>query len=183
MKQKKPTAHDWLAIRRQCDAGDQSIRAIANAHGLSASYLYSKRSEWRAEQEASGDQSPEQEFAEHRAMVKRLYHATDRQIRHLETRLENGDAAFDEKEARMLGTIARTLDKIMELVPKAPSKKPSAELGSKKPTSRQAHEEVNSDDTGQDQPNLDTLRQELALRLDRLQQGTKSKLSGDVERS
>ena len=175
MKKKTSTKPDWEAIRRACEKGDRTIAEIARSFNVNPRYLYRKRREWR--ENSAGT------TLDHLAMVRRLYNATDQQIRHLETRLQSGTAAFDEKEARMLGTIARTLDKIMELSPtdnaavsKAKKKAPKG-----KPRNNAISVQVEGgDDETEDKSNLDALRKELAQRIDRLQQGRKGSFSGDT---
>ena len=163
MTSKKPDGPDWSAIRKACEAGGQTIAEIARRHNVSPHRIYRKRRQWARDDEQGAAE------LDHQKMVQRLYNATDQQIRHLESRLASGEAAFDEKEARMLGTIARTLDKIMELTPRdtQPKSKPA-----------KSAKEKGSDETSQSASDLDALRKELAHRLDRLQQGRKDGLSG-----
>ena len=106
----------------------------------------------------------------------------DQQIRHLESKLASGEAAYDEKEARMLGTIARTLDKLMELtnVGEATASKTGqtghkskAGQKSKRGAENSSHDEKAIDDAVSQQ-SLDDLRADLAQRLEALQQGAKS---------
>ncbi len=106
-------------------------------------------------------------------MVQRLFNATDQQIRHLEQQHESGEAAFDEKEARMLGTIARTLDKIMDLTSQKPTVNSGDETSSK---GTRSGDKVN--ERPNEQIDLDRLRQDLARRLDRLQQIGSEPVSG-----
>jgi hypothetical protein len=49
-----------------------------------------------------------------RRLIDRLYHACSLQVRQIETRLRSNTQA-DEKDARTLGTLARTLDTLMAL--------------------------------------------------------------------
>lgn len=192
MPNKRSRQPDWTAVRLDCLKRERSFAAIAAAHGISVATLRKRRKLWEAEKvdqksdEKAAAESPigEHEPAsmvssvpdgseapdagiDHLSMVRRLYHATDQQIRHLEQQLKNGSAAFDEKEARMLGTIARTLDKIMELNPQ----------GQDDANDRKEAGDDSSEDTG----TLDLLRDELARRLDGLKQGTAGELSGESQ--
>ena len=191
MSKKQSKRPDWKAIRAECEkAGRASFSAIATAHGIGVATLRKKRKLWEQSEEAAEDETSQEASTidgssvqsaslgplglsapsiDHLAMVRRLYHATDQQIRHLEQQLQNGSAAFDEKEARMLGTIARTLDKIMELNPQG------ADLDAAR------KEDGNGDDRDDDTGTLDLLREELARRLDGLKQGSSGKLSGESD--
>ncbi|WP_316858046.1 hypothetical protein [uncultured Cohaesibacter sp.] len=185
MRKKRTAKPDWSAIRKACEDGGQSFREIARLHQVSETTLRKKRKEWEAG--ASNAKRPPVEATapdpdncehpesagdalDHKDMVMRLYQATDQQIRYLEKQLQSGEAAYDEKEARMLGTIARTLEKIMDLDPDQPLTQPDQEEGK------------SSDDDAADGCSIDFLRQELTNRLDRLKQGAAGDVSGDAER-
>lgn len=185
---KKAKKHvNWAVIRKAVEAEIAPLAQIARRHGINASTLYRRRKQWRAEQDETriaasisqsaesaeqGTESPDKN--ERQTMVSRLYHATDQQIRHLEGRLASGEAAFDEKEARMLGTIARTLDKIMDLEPKQAGNQPLK--GSKDQKAKK--DAADGDDN---ERSLDALRTELTQRLERLQQTDQSTLSGQPD--
>ena len=191
MSKKQSKQPDWKAIRIDCEKRDRaSFSAIAAVHGISVATLRKRRKIWeksrRAPKEGASQKvapvdavtarplsllpSDKSETSiDHLAMVRRLYHATDQQIRHLEQQLQNGSAAFDEKEARMLGTIARTLDKIMELNPQGVDQDDAKKEGS------------DGEDRDEDAGTLDLLREELARRLDGLKQGSTNELSGEPD--
>ncbi|WP_319410614.1 hypothetical protein [uncultured Cohaesibacter sp.] len=190
MPKKRSRQPDWSAVRRDCERGGKTFKAIAAAHGISVSTLGKKRKVWEGLSNRRGATAPQGGCAEgqpsiddpcstpdmgidHLALVQRLYHATDQQIRHLEQQLQNGSAAFDEKEARMLGTIARTLDKIMELTPQI-----SDDGGDNKEA---CDGNDNGEHGGEDCGSLDLLREELARRLDGLKQGKSGPVSGEPE--
>ncbi|WP_319529375.1 hypothetical protein [uncultured Cohaesibacter sp.] len=175
-RKKRPTV-DWDAVRRLCESVDRpSFAAIAKMHGISLGTLTRRRKLWTGSSEGSSE--PTSRPSEHGALVKRLYHATDQQIRHLETLLKSGEAAFDEKEARMLGTIARTLEKILALQPKQEAKVPSKSRLADKSMKAEAQDGEASDGT-----DLDVLREDLAQRIDRLQQTAEGGVSGKPQRS
>jgi len=192
MSKKRSDERDWQAIRRAWEVGDKPVAQIARAFGVHRDTIYRRAKVWRQD---AADQTlqkvtPKQprrasargqktkaasaEAQDHLAMVQRLFNATDQQIRHLEQQHESGEAAFDEKEARMLGTIARTLDKIMDLTSQKPAEADTPSSNGPK---------AKSGDKGNERPDeqldLDRLRQDLAKRLDRLQQGGSEPLSGE----
>nr|WP_321457698.1 hypothetical protein [uncultured Cohaesibacter sp.] len=191
MSEKQSKKPDWSAIRAECENKQRApFSAIAAVHGISVATLRKRRKMWKGQKDMPQQRKPNQEgqggplgdalsiqqapaqpeaTIDHLAMVRRLYNATDQQIRHLERQLQDGSAAFDEKEARMLGTIARTLDRIMELNPTG-----SDSEGDTKQTS-------DGNDTSNDQGSLDRLREELARRLDGLKQGSSNEFSGRSE--
>lgn len=167
----KPTIN-WAPILKEVKAQKKSLSQIAKQHDISLSSLYRRRREWiksglvvdhapKAQAKRS-EESPEQ-------MINRLYQATERQINHLEERLKTGDANFDEKEARMLGTIARTLDKLMDL--KAAQSKSTP----RSTKTKAAHDTSQQDTKDRD---LDSLRQDLARRIEQLRSSDESALSG-----
>ena len=184
MARKQSKQPDWDAIRAACQKKNRSSFAdIAAAYGVSVATLRKRRKLWQMqsgirnqtpETVTSGNNQPgpdrsNADEVDHLSMVQRLYTATDQQIRHLEQQLKNGSAAYDEKEARMLGTIARTLDKIMELSP----------LGGE--LSGEKKDGANGNDDNDDGGSLDVLREELARRLDGLKQGSAGELSGEPQ--
>ncbi len=179
---------DWDAIRKAVEAEKMPLARIARKFGINRTTLYRRRKLWHeeklavcaellVEEDKEASQGPTNaedggtDKGERLTLVERLYHATDQQIRHLESRLASGEAAFDEKEARMLGTIARTLDKIMDLKPKQ-AKAASAT------NSKDTIEKKEPEDGKDNERALDALRTDLAQRLERLQQTDKNPLSG-----
>ena len=172
MSKKKPVSIDWQAIQHACSKADRPMAQIARDFGISPSTLYRKARSWRGKEASQISQRQQDHFT----MVQRLLTATDQQIRHLEKQHENGQAAFDEKEARMLGTIARTLDKILDLTPNQTTPK-AGNSSSKLPNGSGGH----VDDRRDEAIDLDSLRKDLANRLDRLQQAGANGLSGDAD--
>lgn len=87
-------------------------------------------------------------------LIERLYKAFDRQMRDFEARMAQlGDtvdgeigAAANEKDARTLGTLARTLEKLIEL----------------------RASDAASDPTNDKGTDIDSLREELARRIERV---------------
>ncbi|WP_157967708.1 hypothetical protein [Cohaesibacter intestini] len=192
MSKKRSDERDWQAIRRAWEVGDKPVAQIAQAFGVHRDTIYRRAKVWRqdAADQTSQKETQKQprrasargqktkaasaEAQDHLTMVQRLFNATDQQIRHLEQQHESGEAAFDEKEARMLGTIARTLDKIMDLT----SQKPAESDGDGESVkSNKAGDKVN--ERSEEQLDLDRLRQDLAQRLDRLQQSGSGPISGE----
>lgn len=155
MPQGNKSEIDWTLIRARVEEGREPIAQIARELGLKPSQIYNRNARWKKKAEAmakpaKANASPMARASDHASMVQRLYHAAEQQITHMESRLQTGEASFDEKEARMLGTIARTLDKLMELAN----------------SSRQQESERHEQATDAD---LDTLRTDLAKRLTQLQ--------------
>lgn len=142
----KRTEPDWNEIRNLLEEGE-SVSKLAKRFNINPSTVYRRRKAWQQTKQAAKADGAE---INHQTMVQRLYQAAERQITHLELKLISGEAAFDDKEARMLGTIARTLDKLLDL---SASKKEKSET----------NEQIDS------QGDLDRLRQELASRLEKLQ--------------
>jgi predicted nucleic acid-binding Zn-ribbon protein len=165
MPQGKDPGIDWIAVRKRVEDGREPIAQIARELGIKPARLYSRKARWALQsQKASKPQKPQKpskapqtaktrnkNCSDHASMVQRLYHAAEQQISHMESRLQTGEASFDEKEARMLGTIARTLDKLMELAKSSQQQE------------AQSHEQATNAD-------LDALRSDLAKRLAHLQQ-------------
>lgn len=154
MPQGKMPATDWQAVRERVEAGREPISQIARELGLKPSQIYSRKRRW-TKQAISRVVEPCDipgtiEKPDHASMVGRLYQAAEQQISHMESRLQTGEASFDEKEARMLGTIARTLDKLMELAKSSQQQE------------TEHHEQASDGD-------IDTLRTDLAKRLELLQ--------------
>ena len=81
-------------------------------------------------------------------MVERLYQAVERQLDEIEARMKKSNASLAEKDARTLGSLAHTLEKLIRL--KATTSDPA-----------EAAEPVD----------LDQLYQELSRRLHRLSEG------------
>lgn len=176
MTRKENQTANWQAIRAAVERGDASLESIARQFGASRSTIYRRRQRWMGIKADTGNKKAKagkagkdgKDGIDHKAMVDRLYAAADQQIRNLESRLASGEAAFDEREARMLGTIARTLDKIMDLTPKEDATAKTA---------RKAQDMADD----HDERDPDILRKELAQRLERLQQRSANGLSGEPD--
>lgn len=156
-KQEQP-AIDWIQVRKRVEEGQEPMRQIAKDLGINPSTLYRRKIKWTqanssdcsSKNASEATATASSSNADHAHMVERLYKAAEQQICHMESRLTKGEASFDEKEARMLGTIARTLDKLMDLA------KSSQQNGTN------SHEQATDAD-------LDSLRTDLAQRLAQLQ--------------
>ncbi|MCT4654846.1 MAG: helix-turn-helix domain-containing protein [Cohaesibacter sp.] len=173
MPQSEEPEIDWQHVRQRVEAGKEPITQIARDLKISPNRLYKRKARWAASTapksktakfvkktgaepilNAVKPQTRKRQSANPGDMVQRLYFAADQQISNLEERLATGEAAFDEKEARILGTIARTLDKLMDLAQSGAQQKVKAD-------EQQSDNASNGD--------IDSLRAELAGRLERLQ--------------
>lgn len=123
---------DWAAIRAAYEADNETVREICAAHGIRSACLYERRAAegWRrradrrkpsraARARAVPRPSGRARSGERAALVRRLYRRFTSQLEALDARLESvGDAAAatdGEKEARALATLARTLEKLIEI--------------------------------------------------------------------
>ena len=97
---------DWAAIRRAYEHGGDTVEAIARDHGLSLSSIY-----WRAKQDKWARRRKGGQRRRRADLIGRLYELFERQMSQIETDMTGqGD-----KEAQLLGHLARTLEKLIEL--------------------------------------------------------------------
>ena len=83
------------------------------------------------------------DLPERAALIGRLFHVLERQVVHMEDNMDD----CGEKEVALLGTIARNLDKLIDIEQKAQAQEPDRRRSKK----------------------LDQLRQKLSERISRLQ--------------
>lgn len=120
---KRKTSDEWLAIRVDYEANIETVKAIALRHAISepAIQYHVGREGWIRRQSVRNTERP--------ALIERMAKMLERQIAHLEKNMTPGD----EKEVALLGTMARSLEKLMDLdrkgVGKAPDKKRDREIG------------------------------------------------------
>lgn len=116
----RPTARpvrDWTEIRRAYEETDLKAPAIAAMFGLKPAVIYRKasRSGWtsrRGSAQRSGQLPP----IDRTALVRRLFLAVEKQIVEIERRFGDGSGAIpDEKDARTLAALARTLELLIGL--------------------------------------------------------------------
>lgn len=168
---------DWLAIKDRYCAGQHSVDQICRDFGVTKSQLYRRRrKETWPTRKGCGDEAPSRPDAlvpnrrkgdrpnrrkgdkvnadanpksHTSALLDRLYSAFNQQIGELESRFSDPGRleGEEEKTARTLGTLARTLGKLVEL-------------------QRDADEQ--SQHRGDDAADVERLHRELAQRIDRL---------------
>ena len=112
--------------RRRIEETAESGRRIADDFGLPPASLhrYAAREGWVRPPDApkatrpTGGAQPRNLAAtidDAGAVMGRVLRAVDRQVRMIETRLKKRGAAIEEKDARILGTLAKTLATLMAL--------------------------------------------------------------------
>ena len=123
---------DWLKIREAYEAGGEAVTQICIRYGVSTGALYkrAKAESWPQRSEAkkkpkktnkkrraarAGEKiSPDR--VERRQLIDRLYQAFEKQMSDFEIQnASNADDGINEKDARTLGSLARTLEKLIEL--------------------------------------------------------------------
>jgi hypothetical protein len=147
---------DWEAVRHDYEAGQRTVDEICAAHGLSACRLYRRRVRdgWLLRQPARSKAGNQRELS------ARLAAALDRKMRQYEKRMSrtaaSDSAADSERDARTLNTLVRLFEKLTALQYAAPPPVKARGSGPLGPT------------TAKDTDAPDTLRGELARRLERL---------------
>lgn len=144
---------DWQKIREVYEAKQETVKNICEAHGVYAASLYKKAQEenWvlrnGARLRSRKADTQTENGSNRKALIDRLYKAFDYQMREFEAHLTlAGDEGISEKDARTLGSLARTLEKLIEL--------------------RQENEGQNENQNKE--VDLERLREELARRLERV---------------
>lgn len=127
---------DWRAIRFDYEHSELSVTQIEERYDVSRPTIYAHagREEWALRR-------PSRQTGR-KALIHRLIVMLERQIRHLEINMSGSD----EKEVTLLGNMARTLEKLIDLDRKNEGDKP---------------------DKKRDRE-IDDLRQKLADRIDQL---------------
>ena len=154
---------DWLKIREAYEADGEAVTQICTRYGVSTGALYkrAKVENWPQRSKAkkkpiktnkikptakTGEKgSPEK--VERRQLIDRLYQAFEKQMSDFE--LQNAsttDDGINEKDARTLGSLARTLEKLIEL----------------------KSEEEGGSQTQNQEVDIERLREKLAQRLERM---------------
>lgn len=159
-KEKSRVEIDWVKIEDRYLSTDQPVTEICQEFGVSTSQFYAKRKalNWRS-RKALAVEPPQQRGrsaslergseSDTSALLDRLYSAFNHQIAELENRFDSVPRtdSEDEKTARTLGTLARTLGKLVEL---------------------QRDADEHSESRGADAADVERLHRELAQRVDRL---------------
>ena len=139
------TPTPWGEIRAAYEGSDLAVAAIAEAYGVSTDTIYgrAKRGKWRRRRARGGP--PPSEPLDRKVLIARLFKAVERQIAEVEHRFEAADRpSLEEKDARTLGALARTLELL---------------IGLEKQAGHDGHEP---------EPDIDEFRLDLARRLESL---------------
>lgn len=130
---------NWAAIRADYEADREPVKAVAERYGVTEPTLYhhAQKEGWIMRQSVRNTARP--------ALIERMAKLLERQIAHLEKNMTPGD----EKEVGLLGNMARTLEKLIDLDRKEDGKAP---------------------DKKRDRE-IDVLREKLAARIDQLRKG------------
>lgn len=147
---------DWKKVREEYERNEGTVQSICTFHSISRTQLYRRRraENWERRKSRHSVGMPENEDAvnsspDRKALIDRLYAAFDRQMGEFESHLDGSpDEGVNEKDARTLGSLARTLEKLIDL---------------------KQEEEGEQEDTGKG-VDIERLRQELANRIERLRQ-------------
>jgi hypothetical protein len=112
----------WAEIRAAYEGSTLAVAAIAEAYGVGVSAIRTRlrRENWprrRARKQTQDrDGGRESPPLDRSVLVERLFHAVDRQITEIERRFDDVDpVALEEKDARTLGALARTLELLIGL--------------------------------------------------------------------
>ena len=139
-----PADPPWGEIRAAFEGSHLAVAAIARAYGLPVDRIRrrARRDGWRPRRETTADAG---EPLDRATLVARLFRAVERQIAEVERRFD-GEAppGLEEKDARTLGALARTLELLIGL-------------------ERRAEPE-----TAEPEPDIDEFRLDLARRLESL---------------
>jgi hypothetical protein len=134
------------------------LALVASAYGIGVSDIYphAEREGWTLrrrrrtlERKARRPRAAGAGRPDRGVLIERMFRAVERQIGDIERRSEAGDGEPDEKDARTLGALARTLELLIGM-------ERSADAGDK---------------TSETRGDIDELRRELARRIDSLRTG------------
>lgn len=134
----------WSEIRAAYVGSRLTVAAIAEAYGITTDRLWSKarRGGWPKRRDPARTAA---EPLDHRLLVGRLFKAVERQIAEIERRFDGtAPPGLDEKDARTLAALARTLELLIGL------------------------DEKSGRDTSEPEADIDEFRLELARRLESL---------------
>lgn len=135
----------WAEIRAAYEGSDLAVAAIAEAYGVSAAAIQgrARRGDWRRRRRRGAAASGE--ALDRTLLIGRLFKAVERQIAEVERRFEGSAApSLEEKDARTLGALARTLELL---------------IGLEKQAGHDGHEP---------EPDIDEFRLDLARRIESL---------------
>lgn len=107
----------WAEIRAAYEGSGLAVAAIAEAYGVSVDTVRgrARRGGWRGRR-AGGGSAVAAEALDRGLLVARLFRAVERQIAEVERRFEgSAPPSLEEKDARTLGALARTLELLIGL--------------------------------------------------------------------
>jgi hypothetical protein len=107
------TLDQWAAIRVAYETTAVPLRELAAGHGVSHVSV-AKRAE-RQGWLRPGEAPPLPDGAAEEKLVARLYRTFERQIAELELRFAGAEGGVEEKDARTLSVLARTLETLAKL--------------------------------------------------------------------
>ncbi|MDK9697799.1 MAG: hypothetical protein OEL76_15570 [Siculibacillus sp.] len=142
----RPGTPPWGEIRAAYEGSELAVAAIAEAYGVSVDTIYgrAKRGGWhrrRPRGAPAGTTAP----LDRTVLIGRLFKAVERQIAEVERRFEGAaPPSLEEKDARTLGALARTLELLIGLEKQAGT------------------------DGNEPEPDIDEFRLDLARRLESL---------------
>jgi hypothetical protein len=107
------TPDQWATIRVIYETSALGLREIASLHGVSHVSVakQAERHGWLR----PGEAPPLPDEAAEEKLVARLYRTFERQVAELELRFANGEGGVEEKDARTLSVLARTLETLAKL--------------------------------------------------------------------
>lgn len=159
---------DWLKIRKAYEVSDETVACICKRFAVTSGALYkqAKKQNWQLRRKPQGGKSGTvktrknaqpvlsgKNKVDRKQLIDRLYNAFEKQMSDFETqRAFMVDEGISEKDARTLGSLARTLEKLIEL----------------------KNEEEGETTLDEKEVNIERLREKLTQRLERLrlQRGT-----------
>ena len=136
----------WAEIRAAYEGADLAVAAIAEAYGVTIDAVHgrAKRGRWRPRRRRGGVPTASEPL-DRTLLIGRLFRAVERQIAEVERRFEgSAPPSLEEKDARTLGALARTLELL---------------IGLEKQAGRDGHEP---------EPDIDEFRLDLARRIESL---------------
>jgi len=123
---------DWLKIREAYEADGEAVTQICIRYGVSTGALYKRAKVENWPQRSKAKKKPKKTNkirraaragekvsparVERRQLIDRLYQAFEKQMSDFEIQnASTTDDGINEKDARTLGSLARTLEKLIEL--------------------------------------------------------------------
>lgn len=160
---------DWDAARKAYASSDETVAAICSRIGITSARLYAqaRREGWPKRRQRSGKDRAKCKAKRGMALaarrrldlIARLYEATERKLTMLEARIADTPAASameSEREARALGALVRTFEKLTEFEDRA--RKSVSEIET----------DAEHDDTTAAAADAERWRKEIAQRLARI---------------